>query len=98
MRHFILAVVLGLAAPSLAAAQVFDADRNARITVDPQGVQAGGSSEARPTPDSTILRSVQQGVSDGGGAADSVPVNQGTPSAVVNQIPRRAVSSEGNPR
>lgn len=98
MRHFILATVLGLAAPSLAAAQTFDADRNARITTDPRGVRAGGGSEVQSTFDPTVRRSVQQGVNDGGGAANSAPVNQGTPSTVVNEIPRRMVSNEGNPR
>lgn len=98
MRHLVLAAALGLAAPSLAAAQNFDADRNTRVTVDPQGVRAGGSSESRPAADPSTRRSVQQGVSSGGGAASGTPINQGASSGVVNQIPRRSIPNEGNPR
>lgn len=98
MRHLALATVLALAAPALAAAQAFDADPTARVTVDPHGVRAGGGSEAPPAPDPAVRRSVRQGVAGGGGGSNAAPVNQGPPAGVVNEIPRRPVSNEGNPR
>ena len=93
---FIAVCVLVL--PVLADAQTFDADRTARVTVDPRGVQAGGASEAMPAPNSTTNRAVQQQVGSGGGSANDMPTNQGTPAGVLNEIPRRPVSNEGNPR
>ncbi len=99
MHHVLLAAALLAVSASLAIAQgLQNPDPAFRSSVDPRLPAAGGGSETQPVIDPHGRRVVQERVGSGAGNSSSTPSNQGVIAGVRNEVPRGAVSNEGNPR